>query len=104
MICFRVEFYLLAVILKLCFIMQKMQELNVVERLKAPTPRFFRVVRTVGLLLGTIGGTLLAAPVAIPATLTTIAGYLVTAGAVTAAVSQSTVDWKAYEQQKFVGI
>lgn len=84
--------------------MQKMQELNVVERLKAPTPRFFRVVRTVGLLLGTIGGTLLAAPVAIPATLTTIAGYLVTAGVVTAAVSQSTVDWKTYEQQKFVGI
>ncbi len=78
--------------------------LSITERITAPTPKFFRIVRTLGLLLGTIGGTILTIPVAIPAALTTIAGYLVTAGAVTAAVSQTTVDWKELEQQKFAGI
>jgi ABC-type xylose transport system permease subunit len=66
------------------------------QRLAAPTPKFFRVIRTVGLVLGTVGTTILTAGAALPAVVVTIAGYLVTAGAVAAAVSQTTVDWKVY--------
>jgi ABC-type xylose transport system permease subunit len=78
--------------------------LSVTERILAPTPKFFRTIRFIGLILGSVGGTILMAPVALPAAITTIAGYLVTAGTVAAAVSQTTVDWKEYERQKFVGV
>ena len=84
--------------------MQNIQNLGVVARMKAPTPRFFRVVRNIGLVLGAVGTTILTAGTALPAVVVTVAGYLVTAGAVAAAVSQSTVDWNAYERQQFVGI
>ena len=99
----RVEFYLLAVILKIYLIMQNM-DLNVLERVKAPTPQFFRVIRNVGLVLGAVGTTILTAGAALPVVVTTIAGYMVTAGAVAAVVSQTTVDWKAYERQQFRGL
>jgi ABC-type xylose transport system permease subunit len=100
----KIEFYLLAVILKLYLIMQQIQELGVLERIKAPTPRFFRVIRNVGLVLGAVGTTILTAGAALPAVVTTVAGYLVTAGAVAAAVSQTTVDWNAWQRQRLEGI
>lgn len=101
---FGVEFYLLAVILKLFIIMQQYQDLGVLERIQAPTPKFFKVVRNIGLVLGAVGTTILTAGTALPVVVTTVAGYMVTAGAVAAAVSQTTVDWKAYERQRFVGL
>jgi len=70
----------------------KMNKMNVLERATAPTPKFFKIVRTVGLVLASIGGSLLAAPVAIPASLINIAGYLTVAGGVLSAVAQVTVD------------
>lgn len=84
--------------------MQQTQDLGVVERIKAPTPRFFRIIRNVGLVLGAAGTTILTAGAALPVVVTTVAGYMVTAGAVAAAVSQTTVDWRVYERQRFVGI
>ena len=66
--------------------------MNIFERLSAPTPKFFRVLRTIGLALAAAGGSLLAAPVAIPAGIITLAGYLTVAGTVMTAVSQSAVD------------
>ena len=66
--------------------------MSVVERVKAPTPKFFRTLRTVGLTLAAIGGAILAAPVAVPAALVTIAGYAALAGGVMTAVSQTAVD------------
>lgn len=65
--------------------------MNIIERMKAPTPRFFRVLRTVGLALAAASGALLAAPMALPATVITIAGYLAVAGSVATAVSQSAI-------------
>ena len=65
--------------------------MNLIERAKAPTPKFFRVLRTVGLALAAAGATLIAAPIAIPAGLVTVAGYLTVAGSVMTAVSQITV-------------
>ncbi|CAM2776655.1 hypothetical protein SAMN05444143_10486 [Flavobacterium succinicans] len=66
--------------------------MNVIKRAKAPTPKFFRVLRTIGLALAAVGGTLLAAPVALPVAITTAAGYLAVAGGVISAVSQLTTD------------
>lgn len=79
-------------------------DLNVLERVKAPTPKFFRVIRNLGLIAGAVGTTILSAGAALPVVVTTIAGYMVTAGAVAAAISQTTVDWRAYERQRFTGL
>ncbi len=67
-------------------------EMTIVERVKAPTPKFFKTLRTIGLTLAGIGGAILAAPVAVPAALITIAGYITLAGGVITAVSQTAVD------------
>jgi len=66
--------------------------MSVVERVKAPTPKFFKTLRAIGLTLAAVGGAILAAPVAVPAALVTIAGYITLAGGVMTAVSQTAVD------------
>lgn len=66
--------------------------MNIVQRLKSPTPKFFRVLRNVGLALAAAGGVLLASPVALPAAIVTAATYLTVAGGVMSAVSQSVVE------------
>ncbi|MBQ51632.1 MAG: hypothetical protein CMF35_08035 [Leeuwenhoekiella sp.] len=65
--------------------------MNILERYRQPTPRFFRMLRTVGISLASGGAALLAAPVALPAVLLSIAGYAVVAGSVATAVSQAVV-------------
>jgi ABC-type xylose transport system permease subunit len=62
------------------------------NRWNAKTPSFWKKMQKLGLVAGAIGGVLIAAPIALPATLVTLGGYLVTAGAVTAALSQLTVN------------
>jgi uncharacterized membrane protein HdeD (DUF308 family) len=69
--------------------------MNIVERMKAPTPKFFRVLRNIGLALAAAGGALLAAPIALPAAIVTVAGYITVAGGVMTAVSQTAVDGEA---------
>ena len=66
--------------------------MNLIDRAKSPTPKFFKVLRNIGIALATAGGAILASPVALPAVVVTIGGYLVTAGAVATAVSQVTTD------------
>jgi hypothetical protein len=66
--------------------------MSVLERMQEPTPKFFRVLRTIGLSLVAAGGALVAAPVALPAVVLTIAGYLTVAGTVMTAVSQAAVE------------
>ena len=65
---------------------------NIVNRAAAPTPKFFKVLRNIGLALAAIGGTILTAPVALPAILVSIGGYVAVAGGIISAVSQLTVD------------
>ena len=65
---------------------------NIVNRATAPTPKFFKVLRNIGLALAAIGGTILTAPVVLPAVVLTVGGYLAVAGGVLSAVSQLTVD------------
>jgi ABC-type xylose transport system permease subunit len=59
------------------------------SRLTKPTPQWFKRIRNIGITLGAIGGAIIAAPVALPATIVTIAGYLITVGGVAAAVAQT---------------
>ncbi|MFD2555464.1 hypothetical protein [Sphingobacterium tabacisoli] len=68
--------------------------MNVVERAQAPTPKFFKVLRNIGIVVATIGGAILTAPVALPAAIVTVGGYLAVAGGVISAISQVTVDDK----------
>lgn len=70
----------------------KNNQMNLVERVKAPTPKWFKVLRTIGLALAAVGGTIIAAPVTLPAGLVTAAGYLVLGGGVLSAVSQTAVE------------
>ena len=74
--------------------------MNIIDRAQAPTPKLFKVLRNVGLVLATVGGILLTAPVTLPVTIVTIGGYLTVAGGVLSAVSQITVDDAKSEKSK----
>ncbi|WP_353120187.1 hypothetical protein [Myroides odoratus] len=65
---------------------------QIVRRIQAPTPKFFKKLRIVGLALAAISGGILTAPVVLPAAITTLAAYLAVAGGIISAVSQITVD------------
>ncbi len=64
--------------------------MSLVKRAKAPTPKFFKVLRNIGLVLATVGGTIMAAPIALPVIVSAAGGYLAVAGGVLSAVSQLT--------------
>jgi len=69
--------------------------MNIVERYKKPTPKFFRTLRNIGIALATAGGAIIAAPIALPTLLVTVATYMTVAGTVVTAVSQAvTIDEK----------
>ncbi len=65
--------------------------MNIVQRYQKPTPKFFKTLRNIGIALATAGGTIIAAPIALPATLISIATYATVAGTVATAVSQAVV-------------
>ena len=65
--------------------------MNILKRIQAPTPKFFKTLRTIGLVMLGLSGSILTAPVALPALLVSIAGYSAVAGGVLSAVSQITV-------------
>lgn len=74
-----------------------MGNMNVVDRAKAPTPKFFKILRSIGLVIAAVGGAVITAPVALPSIVVSVAGYMVVAGGVISAVSQVTVDDKSNE-------
>jgi hypothetical protein len=65
--------------------------MNIVNRYKHPTPKFFRILRNIGIALATCGGALMAAPVTLPSLLITVATYVTVAGTVATAVSQAVI-------------
>lgn len=69
--------------------------MSLLERVQAPTPKFFRTLRAIGLALAAASGAILVAPVPLPTLLVTIAGYLAVAGSVLTAVSQTAVEKKS---------
>lgn len=66
--------------------------MNIAQRVKSPTPKFFKKIRNIGLALAAISGSILSAPVALPAILLKVAGYLAVAGTVAGTVSQTAVE------------
>ena len=73
--------------------------LNLVERIQAPTPKWFKTLRAIGLALAAVGGAIVAAPVALPTGLITVAGYLGLASGVITAVSQTAVQGEEQPKQ-----
>ena len=74
----------------------KSRNLNLVSRVQEPTPKWFRIVRNIGLALSAVGGVLVAAPVALPATVVAVGGYLLLGGTIIGAVSQTAVSAEEY--------
>ena len=66
--------------------------MNILERINAPTPQFFKRLRNFGLALAAISAAIMAAPVALPIVIVTAAGYAAVGGAVISAVSQVTTN------------
>jgi ABC-type xylose transport system permease subunit len=71
---------------------QPVAEMTLAERVMAPTPKFFKTLRTIGLVIGLVGGAILASPVALPAVIVTVGGYLALAGSIVTGVSQTAVE------------
>ncbi|ADQ16778.1 hypothetical protein Lbys_1052 [Leadbetterella byssophila DSM 17132] len=67
----------------------KSNSLNIVERVTAPTPKWFKIIRTIGITLTAVGGAILTAPVALPTTIVTVAGYVLLGGTVATAIAQT---------------
>ena len=69
----------------------KNKNMNIVERALAPTPKWFKILRTVGIALASVGGIIIASPIALPVGLVSAAGYLVLGGSIYSVVSQTAV-------------
>ena len=76
----------------------KNKNMNVLERALAPTPKWFKILRTVGIALASVGGIIIASPIALPVGLISAAGYLVLGGSIISVVSQTAV--KSEEKPK----
>lgn len=76
----------------------KNKNLNIAERVKSPTPKWFKTLRTIGIALASVGGVIIASPVALPVGLVSVAGYLVLGGSIISVVSQTAV--KSEEEPK----
>jgi uncharacterized membrane protein HdeD (DUF308 family) len=76
----------------------KNNKMNLVERTLAPTPKWFKILRTVGIALASVGGIIIASPIALPVGLVSAAGYLVLGGSIISVVAQTAV--KSEEEPK----
>ena len=76
--------------------------MNIVGRAKAPTPKFFKVLRSIGMALLAISGSIIAAPVILPVAVVSIVGYAALPGGVISVISQITADDKAKREQTII--
>ena len=76
----------------------KNNKMNLVERTLAPTPKWFKILRTVGIALASVGGIIIASPIVLPVGMVSAAGYLVLGGSIISVVSQTAV--KTEEESK----
>jgi hypothetical protein len=65
--------------------------MKIIERYKKPTPKFFRILRNIGIALAATGVAILAAPITLPAIVLSIATYITVAGTVATTISQAVV-------------
>ena len=66
--------------------------MNIIERVQAPTPKFFKKIRNISLALGAIATAVSTAPIALPAIVVKLAGFLAVAGGVAGTVSQTATE------------
>lgn len=64
--------------------------MSVIKRITEPTPPFWAKVRNIAIALGVVGGAIATAPIALPAAIVTLGGYLATAGTVATVLAQTT--------------
>ncbi|NII29275.1 hypothetical protein HB364_29620 [Pseudoflavitalea sp. X16] len=64
---------------------------NIINRMQDKTPKFFKLLRNIGVTLLAVSAAVFAAPVELPKIINDIAGYVAVAGSVMGAVSQSAV-------------
>lgn len=64
---------------------------KVIERIQEPTPKFFKTIRNIGLVLTAVSSVIATAPVSLPAIVVSVAGYLAVAGGIASAISQTTI-------------
>lgn len=80
------------------------QDLPIMDRIKAPTPKLFAIIRNIGITLATVAGAVMGLQeqgVQLPEIVTAIAGKAtVIAGIIAALVSQLTVDYSALSTKK----
>lgn len=65
--------------------------MKLLERISAPTPKFWKKVQKIGLVSAGISAVVLASPIALPVGIVAFAGYLATISGTIAAISQLTV-------------
>ena len=65
--------------------------MNIVERMQAQTPSFFKTLRNIGVVLAAVSASIVSAGAILPAVVVKVAGYLAVAGAIAGAVSQAAV-------------
>ena len=65
---------------------------QIFQRMNAPTPKFFKKLRNIGIAVAAIAGTIITVPIALPAIVIKVAGYLVVAGGVLSGASQTAVE------------
>jgi hypothetical protein len=73
--------------------------MNILERIKAPTPKFWKKMQKLSLALTAIGTFVATAPISLPASLVTLGGYAAFGGGLIAAFSQLTVDDNKKEKE-----
>jgi len=64
--------------------------MEIINRASKPTPLFFRRIRNIGLILAAVSTALATAPIALPAVIVSLSGYLAVAGSIAGAISQVT--------------
>ena len=64
---------------------------KVINRMQGTTPKFFKILRNIGVTLAAVSAAVFTSPVNLPTIVTDIAGYLAVAGSVMGAVSQTAV-------------
>jgi len=64
---------------------------TIINRMQGNTPKFFKILRTIGVTLAAVSAAVFASPAHLPKIVTELAGYLAVAGSVMGAVSQTAV-------------
>ena len=64
---------------------------KLISRIQEPTPKFFKKIRNIGLVLTAVSGVIATAPVSLPVIVVNVAGYLAVVGGIASAISQTAV-------------